>query len=65
MDNRYGICDECGCDLTAVWFKEKESVLYNGTYVNTGRERNAVDYLMCPHCLKSFPVDDSFDEPFH
>ena len=30
----------------------------------TGRVKNAVDYLYCPECGRTYIVDDSFDGPW-
>lgn len=56
----YGSCSECGADLEAVFFTELE--YKNG--VHTGRQRRAVDYLVCPICFTRECVDDTFDEPW-
>lgn len=57
----FGICEDCGVELEAVWFTEYEYRTINGSMYRTGRYRNAVDYLICPMCLNKQCVDDSFD----
>lgn len=52
----YGIpCLKCGCTMEPVFFTEHKA----------GRERLAVDYLICPYCLNTECVDDSFDGPWY
>ena len=61
-NNIYGNCRRCDVPLEAVWFTEEEYVTTNdGHMYKTGRKRKAVDYLICPLCLKVECVDDSFD----
>lgn len=62
MSNRYGNCEICGAELLPDWFTEKEVDSY-GNY--TFRVRRAVNVLYCPHCLKDYCVDDSFDQPWY
>lgn len=61
MSNKYGTCERCGTDLIPIWFTEEERKVVNGIMSKTGRTRQAVDVLSCPHCLKEYCVDDSFD----
>lgn len=61
MLNNFGKCSICNVDLEPVYFEEKERKLYEGAYIETGRVRTAVDYLLCPCCGERFIVDDSFD----
>jgi len=35
-----------------------------GIPYETGRKRSAVSHLLCEDCLKSYPVDDTFDGPW-
>lgn len=63
--NDYGICNECGVEYEPVWFTEEEYVTSGGIMVRTGRKRRAVDYLICPCCLKKQCVDDSYDGAWH
>lgn len=56
----YGNC-ECGRSLRPMWFTEEETKVESGRMYYTGRERKAVSSLSCDHCLKNYPVDDSFD----
>lgn len=54
-------CKDCGVKLEPIYFREKESYLDSyGHYIETGRSRIAVDYLICPECLKKFIVDGDF-----
>lgn len=61
----YGICERCGISLIPRWFTEEERKIVNGSMYKTGRVRQAVDVLFCPHCLKEYCVDDSFDGNWH
>ena len=63
---KYGVCENCNEPLEPVWFTEEETVVDNYSHMiyHTGRTRRAVDYLVCPCCLKKFCVDDSFDGPW-
>ena len=62
MDDKYGICPECGHSLRPVWFIEEEYKTTSfGAMYRTGRTRWAVDYLICDVCFKKQCVDDSFD----
>ena len=58
--SRFGNCD-CGEELDADYFEEKEYDRYGNT---TGRVRIAVNCLFCPRCLKTFICDASFDGPW-
>ena len=58
-------CCECGAELEAVWFTEDEYASADGISYRTGRQRRAVSHLVCPDCLRNYPVDDSFDGPWH
>lgn len=49
-------CEDCGAQMEPVWFKDRR---------NDGRVRLAVDYLICPCCLATQCVDDSFDGPWY
>ena len=53
---------QCGTELDAVWFTEKEK---NSHGLPTGRVRRAVDFLECPHCGKRYQIDSCYDEPWH
>ena len=64
MRNNYGVCEECGTPLEAEWFIEKEYEIIYGCEYPTGRTRRAVSCLCCPHCLRQYVVDDSFDGPW-
>ncbi len=65
MGNRYGKCVECNCELMpSGWFIEREYRTVNGIKTQTSRRRKALESLVCPNCLKEYPVDDSFDEPW-
>lgn len=57
----FGKC-QCGTELDAVWFTEKEK---NSHGLPTGRVRRAVDFLECPHCGKRYQIDSCYDEPWH
>lgn len=62
MVDVFGNCPECGYPLTAVWFTEDEyNVTSFGNMYRTGRQRRAVDCLICEACGKKQCVDDSFD----
>lgn len=61
----FGMCDDCGVELEAVWFMEKEFRTVNSFMIRTGRKRRAVDYLICPCCLKKQCVNDSYDGAWH
>lgn len=59
MRNRnYGNCDYCGTPLEAELFWEEER---NEQGHLTGRIRRAVGMLYCPHCMKKYCIDDTFD----
>ena len=60
IDARFGLC-ECGAPLKAMWYIAKECNKYEH---ETGRVKNAVDYLYCPECGRTYIVDDSFDGPW-
>lgn len=63
---KYGICPDCEVELEPVWFTEEEyKTNMFGHQYKTGRKRRAVDYLVCPCCLKKSCVDDSFDGLWH
>lgn len=65
MFDDFGVCPECGYSLEPVWFVDEEyKVTSFGSLYRTGRERFAVDYLVCDVCLKKYCVDDSFDDPW-
>lgn len=64
MKTDYGVCEECGTPLEAEWFIEKEYEIIYGAEYPTGRTRRAVNCLYCPHCLRQYVVDDSFDGPW-
>ena len=58
--NKYGQCDICGHDLVVEeWFKEYEYEPKSN--IPTGRVRRAASCLVCPNCLKHYPIDDTFD----
>lgn len=63
-NNVYGMCEECQTSLQPVWFTEHEYKTHDGYQYRTGRVRRAVDYLICPCCLKRYCVDDSYDGPW-
>lgn len=65
VEPTYGICDNCQSPLEPVHFEEKEHEVINGVKRYTERVRNAVSHLVCPYCMKTFPVDDSFDGPWY
>jgi len=49
----------------AIWFTEEEYKTTSfGARYKTGRKRSAVSHLLCEDCLKSYPVDDTFDGPW-
>lgn len=60
LDWKYGNCESCNSELLPAWFTQEE--VMNG--YKTGRTRQAVDFLVCPVCLKKYIVDDSFDKPW-
>lgn len=60
----YGVCEDCSSPLEPVWFKEEEIKVEHGLMYSTGIYRRAVDYLVCPLCLKHFCVDDTYDGPW-
>lgn len=62
--SKYGECSNCGAELEAVWFTEYEYKTNQGIMYKTGRKRRAVDYLICPICMRKECVDDSFDGPW-
>lgn len=64
-NSEYGYCDECDVILEPVWFIEEEYITSGGIMCRTGRKRRAVDYLICPCCLKKQCVDESFDGAWH
>ena len=56
------ICAHCGGNMHKVWFKEKEyKTNVYGSLCETGRVRDAVDYLECDDCLMVECVDETFD----
>ena len=56
-----GKCEDCEVRLEPVYFRERESYIDSyGHLIWTGRSRIAVDYLICPICLKRFIVDGDF-----
>lgn len=56
-----GFCERCGTELEPVYFREEESYIDEyGHLMRTGRTRRAVDYLVCPNCLKRYIVDGDF-----
>jgi hypothetical protein len=60
------ICSRCGGNMHKVWFKEREMKIdIYGRMSETGRVRDAVDYLECDECLLTECVDDSFDGGWH
>lgn len=59
----YGNCEKCNLPLNADWFIDKE--FEPNSNILTGRIKYAVDYLYCPYCLKKYPIDDTFDGPWH
>ena len=59
--SNFGSCEDCNTEIEPVYFLEKE---YRNR-LPTGRVRNAVDYLVCPVCLKKTCVDNSFDGPWY
>lgn len=62
MINKYGYCDICKCPLEPIWFVEEEYTIDKyKNQIKTGRKKHAVDYLICPNCLKRYCIDDSFD----
>lgn len=62
MMNNYGKCDRCGTDLiVGDRATIDESKIVDGRLYYTGKKISVVGYLQCPHCLKKFTVDDSFD----
>lgn len=60
----FGLC-ECGGSLIPIWFTEDETKVIDGMMFKTGRKRRAVSHLTCEYCLRNYPVDDSFDGPWH
>lgn len=62
MIRYYGKCERCGTNLTpgetAIVDEEK---IYNGKRIKTGKKIYIIGYLECPHCLKKYTIDDSFD----
>jgi len=62
--SKYGECAYCGCELEAVWFTEEETTVEYGVRYYTGRVRNAIDYLVCPKCLRNFCINDGMDGPW-
>lgn len=59
----FGLC-VCGGKLLPIWFTENETVVKDGMMFKTGRKRRAVSHLVCEDCLRSYPVDDTFDGPW-
>lgn len=55
--NKYGVCLVCGSQLEPVLFTEKEEKLVDGHYIETGRYRINVDYLLCENCGHKEAVD--------
>ena len=65
MGKPYGLCEKCGAPLMPIWFTEHEHKVVNGIMTDTGRTRRAVSHLTCSlGCIRDYPVDDSFDEPW-
>ena len=62
---RYGNCSKCNSNLEPVWFEEEETKVESGRMIKTGKVRHACSHLVCPNCLLSICVDDSFDGPWH
>lgn len=61
MKEECGICENCKVKLEPVYFRERESYIDSyGHLVWTGRSRRAIDYLVCPVCLKRYIVDGEF-----
>lgn len=58
----FGWCPSCGTNLMASWFIERE---YNSHGYETGRVRQAANYLYCPNCGYIECVDDHFDGEWH
>jgi len=56
-ENRFGECDECGTSLVGIRFPLRN---INRRTLEVSYY-DAVDYLSCSNCLKTFIVDDSFD----
>lgn len=55
-------CSKCGWQMVVEsWFEEKE---YRNGY-STGRVRNAASNLICPNCLNTEIIDDTFDGPWY
>lgn len=63
-ESKYGVC-ECGSPLEPVFFMEKEYKTISGIMVQTGRKRRACSHLLCTGCMRQYPVDDTFDGPWH
>ena len=53
--NQKSYCSDCGAQLEPVYFKEYQ---YDKNECRTGYVRTAVDYLICPNCLKTYIIDD-------
>lgn len=60
----YGLCG-CGAPLEPVFFTEKEYETVSGSMVFIGRKRRACSHLACTECMRQYPVDDTFDGPWH
>lgn len=60
-ESNYPLCDHCKEIMQPVWFIEHERRA-NGAL--TGRKRRNVEEFVCPACLRSAVVDDSFAEPW-
>lgn len=58
----YGFCAVCEMPLqVSEWFSEKE---YDSNGIPTGRVRYSAASLVCPNCLTSISIDDTFDSPY-
>lgn len=51
----------CGEEMLPVWENEYETT---NSGIKTGRVRRICSYFSCPRCLRTQPVDDSFDGPW-
>lgn len=60
----YGNCKYCGTQLKPVRFREDEYKIEGKMMYKTGRNRLAVDFLICEKCLRHYCADDTFDGPW-
>lgn len=62
MRDTHGICADCWCELIpSKWSIEEEYETIDGIKVLTGEKHKVTKSLMCPICLKEWPVKDAYE----